>query len=241
MIVLTTRNRVPERSEARSPRRGRGRWHAARRTRGELPRSAAADARHRHQLAACRQAATKKFRDARRRRKVAVVVDDRGPRFIEGRGDAETYTAGGEDVGERLVAPFRSSPSSDPSRTPTPHRRARASRVPPSNGLSGRVTRAPRSLEHTSNERPARMSAMSDASPRGWAQLAYREPASATAGNWPGNPVRRPRRSVRPRRLCAPRGGGGRRIQRRSRAGLDGDGQTPGPDPAGSTATSSFR
>src|SRR6202050_5668530 len=45
-------------------------------------------------------AATKKFRDARRRPKVAVVVDDRGPRFIEVRGDAETYTEGGEDIGE---------------------------------------------------------------------------------------------------------------------------------------------
>jgi pyridoxamine 5'-phosphate oxidase family protein len=56
-------------------------------------------------------AATKKFRDARRRPKVAVVVDDRGPRFIEVRGDAETYTEGGEDIGKRLGAPFRFSPS----------------------------------------------------------------------------------------------------------------------------------
>ena len=55
--------------------------------------------------------ATKKFRDARRRPKVALVVDDRGPRFIEVRGDAETYTQGGEDIGERLGAPFRFSPS----------------------------------------------------------------------------------------------------------------------------------
>jgi pyridoxamine 5'-phosphate oxidase family protein len=56
-------------------------------------------------------AATKKFRDARRRPKVAVVVDGRGPHFIEVRGDAETYTDGGEDIGERLGAPFRFSPS----------------------------------------------------------------------------------------------------------------------------------
>jgi pyridoxamine 5'-phosphate oxidase family protein len=56
-------------------------------------------------------AATKKFRDAQRRPKVAVVVDGRGPHFIEVRGDAETYTEGGEDVGERLGAPFRFSPS----------------------------------------------------------------------------------------------------------------------------------
>jgi pyridoxamine 5'-phosphate oxidase family protein len=56
-------------------------------------------------------AATKKFRDAQRRPKVAVVVDDRGPRFIEVRGDAETYTEGGEDIGKRLGAPFRFSPS----------------------------------------------------------------------------------------------------------------------------------
>jgi pyridoxamine 5'-phosphate oxidase family protein len=56
-------------------------------------------------------AATKKFRDARRRPKVAVVVDDRGPRFIEVRGDAETYTDGGEEIGELLGAPFRFSPS----------------------------------------------------------------------------------------------------------------------------------
>jgi pyridoxamine 5'-phosphate oxidase family protein len=56
-------------------------------------------------------AATKKFRDAQRRPKVAVVVDDRGPRFIEVRGNAETYAEGGEEVGERLGAPFRFSPS----------------------------------------------------------------------------------------------------------------------------------
>jgi len=56
-------------------------------------------------------AATKKFRDARRRPRVAVVVDDRGPRFIEVRGDAETPAEGGEEIGERLGAPFRFSPS----------------------------------------------------------------------------------------------------------------------------------
>jgi pyridoxamine 5'-phosphate oxidase family protein len=54
---------------------------------------------------------TKKFRDARRRPKVAVVVDGRGPHFIEVRGDAETYNEGGEEVGKRLGAPFRFSPA----------------------------------------------------------------------------------------------------------------------------------
>ena len=56
-------------------------------------------------------AATKKFRDAQRRPKVAVVVDDRTPRFIEVRGDAETYTDGGEEIGQRLKARFRFSPA----------------------------------------------------------------------------------------------------------------------------------
>lgn len=56
-------------------------------------------------------AATKKFRDARRRPKAAVVVDDRTPRFIEVRGEAETGTEGGEEIGHRLSAPFRFSPA----------------------------------------------------------------------------------------------------------------------------------
>jgi pyridoxamine 5'-phosphate oxidase family protein len=56
-------------------------------------------------------AATKKFRDARRRPKAAVVVDGRGPHFIEVRGDAETFTEGGEEIGTRLGAPFQFSPS----------------------------------------------------------------------------------------------------------------------------------
>src|SRR5580700_3872331 len=56
-------------------------------------------------------AATKKFRDAQRRPKVAVVVDDRTPRFIEVRGEAETYTEGGEEIGKRLNARFRFSPA----------------------------------------------------------------------------------------------------------------------------------
>jgi pyridoxamine 5'-phosphate oxidase family protein len=55
--------------------------------------------------------ATKKFRDARRNPKVAVVVDGRGPHFIEVRGDAETFTEGGEEVGQRLGAPFPFSPA----------------------------------------------------------------------------------------------------------------------------------
>jgi len=56
-------------------------------------------------------AATKKFRDARRQPKAAVVVDDRSPRFVEVRGEAETYAEGGEQVGRRLGAPFRFSPA----------------------------------------------------------------------------------------------------------------------------------
>jgi pyridoxamine 5'-phosphate oxidase family protein len=57
-------------------------------------------------------AASKKFRDARRRPDVAVVVDDLAsvdpwaPRGIEIRGRAETHTEGGEEVGKRLGAGF---------------------------------------------------------------------------------------------------------------------------------------
>jgi pyridoxamine 5'-phosphate oxidase family protein len=55
--------------------------------------------------------ATKKFRDAQSRPKVAVVVDGRGPHFVEVRGDAETFTEGGEEIGKRLGAPFQFSPA----------------------------------------------------------------------------------------------------------------------------------
>jgi pyridoxamine 5'-phosphate oxidase family protein len=61
--------------------------------------------------------ASKKFRDARRRPDVAVVVDDLAavdpwtPRGIEIRGRAETYTDGGEAVGERVGATFRFEPA----------------------------------------------------------------------------------------------------------------------------------
>jgi pyridoxamine 5'-phosphate oxidase family protein len=57
-------------------------------------------------------AASKKFRDARRRPDVALVIDDLAsvdpwtPRGIEIRGHAETYTDGGEEVGRRLGAGF---------------------------------------------------------------------------------------------------------------------------------------
>jgi pyridoxamine 5'-phosphate oxidase family protein len=57
-------------------------------------------------------AASKKFRDARRRPDVAVVVDDLAavdpwtPRGIEIRGRAETHTDGGEEMGERVGATF---------------------------------------------------------------------------------------------------------------------------------------
>ena len=50
---------------------------------------------------------SKKFRDAQRRPKVAIVVDAPSPRILEVRGEAETHLDGGEDVGTRLGAPFR--------------------------------------------------------------------------------------------------------------------------------------
>lgn len=49
---------------------------------------------------------SKKFRDAQRRPKIAVVLDDPGPRILEVRGDAETYLEGGAEVGKRLDTPF---------------------------------------------------------------------------------------------------------------------------------------
>jgi len=55
-------------------------------------------------------AASKKFRDARRRPEVAFVVDDLAsvdpwtPRFVEVRGRAEAHTDGGEAVGVRIEA-----------------------------------------------------------------------------------------------------------------------------------------
>lgn len=54
---------------------------------------------------------SKKFRDARRRPKVAVVVDDPGPRILEVRGQAETHLEGGEEAGRRVGAPFRFCPA----------------------------------------------------------------------------------------------------------------------------------
>jgi pyridoxamine 5'-phosphate oxidase family protein len=51
-------------------------------------------------------AASKKFRDAQRRPKAAVVLDDPGPRILEVRGDAEAHLEGGEEIGRRLGAPF---------------------------------------------------------------------------------------------------------------------------------------
>jgi pyridoxamine 5'-phosphate oxidase family protein len=50
---------------------------------------------------------SKKFRDAQRRPKAAVVIDDPGPRILEVRGQAETYLDGGEEAGRRVGAPFR--------------------------------------------------------------------------------------------------------------------------------------
>jgi pyridoxamine 5'-phosphate oxidase family protein len=54
---------------------------------------------------------SKKFRDAQRRPKVALVLDDPGPRILEVRGQAETHLEGGEEAGRRLGAPFRFSPA----------------------------------------------------------------------------------------------------------------------------------
>jgi pyridoxamine 5'-phosphate oxidase family protein len=50
---------------------------------------------------------SKKFRDAQRRPKVAIVFDAPSPRILEVRGEAETHFDGGEAVGRRLGAPFR--------------------------------------------------------------------------------------------------------------------------------------
>ena len=47
---------------------------------------------------------SKKFRDAQRRPKAAVVIDDPGPRILEVRRQAETHLDGGEDAGRRLGA-----------------------------------------------------------------------------------------------------------------------------------------
>ena len=49
---------------------------------------------------------SKKFRDAQRRPKAAVVIDDPGPRILEVRGQAETHLDGGEEAGRRVGAPF---------------------------------------------------------------------------------------------------------------------------------------
>jgi pyridoxamine 5'-phosphate oxidase family protein len=49
---------------------------------------------------------SKKFRDAQRRPKAAVVMDDPGPRILEVRGQAETHLDGGEEAGRRVGAPF---------------------------------------------------------------------------------------------------------------------------------------
>src|ERR1700735_4315633 len=49
---------------------------------------------------------SKKFRDAQRRPKAAVVIDDPGPRILEVRGQAETPLDGGREAGRRVGAPF---------------------------------------------------------------------------------------------------------------------------------------
>jgi pyridoxamine 5'-phosphate oxidase family protein len=50
---------------------------------------------------------SKKFRDAQRRPKVAVVIDAPSPRILEVRGHADARLDGGEEAGKRLGAPFR--------------------------------------------------------------------------------------------------------------------------------------
>jgi pyridoxamine 5'-phosphate oxidase family protein len=50
---------------------------------------------------------SKKFRDAQRRPKAAVVIDAPSPRILEVRGHAEARLDGGEETGTRLGAPFR--------------------------------------------------------------------------------------------------------------------------------------
>ena len=54
---------------------------------------------------------SKKFRDAQRQPKVAVVVDDPSPRVLEVRGQAETHLDGGADAGQRVGAPFEFAPA----------------------------------------------------------------------------------------------------------------------------------
>ncbi len=54
---------------------------------------------------------SKKFRDAQRRGKAAVVLDDPQPRILEVRGQAETHLDGGEEAGRRVGAPFRFLPA----------------------------------------------------------------------------------------------------------------------------------
>jgi pyridoxamine 5'-phosphate oxidase family protein len=52
-------------------------------------------------------ATSKKFRDTQRQPKVAVVLDDPGPRILEIRGHAEAHLHGGGEIGARLGTPFR--------------------------------------------------------------------------------------------------------------------------------------
>jgi pyridoxamine 5'-phosphate oxidase family protein len=52
-------------------------------------------------------ARSKKFRDAQRRPKVAVVIDAPAPQILEIRGQAETYLEGGGEVSQRLGTPFQ--------------------------------------------------------------------------------------------------------------------------------------
>lgn len=54
---------------------------------------------------------SKKFRDAQRRPRIAIVIDGPGPHILEVRGHAETHDDGGEEVGRRLGAPFGFAPA----------------------------------------------------------------------------------------------------------------------------------
>jgi pyridoxamine 5'-phosphate oxidase family protein len=51
-------------------------------------------------------ASSKKFRDAQRQPKVALVLDDSGPRILEVRGHAEAHLDGGAEAGKRVGSPF---------------------------------------------------------------------------------------------------------------------------------------
>ena len=101
---------------------------------------------------------SKKFRDAQRRPKAAIVIDDPGPRILEVRGDAEALLEGGEEAGRRVAAPSPSSPRGygfDRAASSPWALTADGSRPPParSRNRSRRL-----SADHNDPERPGRLS-----------------------------------------------------------------------------------